>query len=722
MSRIKIVLHSDMCAGSGESLGNRVDMDICTDSYGLPYIPARRLKGCLRAAAEELEELGYSKATKENIEALFGDRYGKSGVITICDAILPGADFIHSWIESNRDSGSDAIKKAIHPERVSRIYSYTRGQTRLEKGVKVDGSLRFTNVLKHYDPMSENCKNEMEFSAPISIEADTDKMDLFKACCMSVRHIGLNRNRGLGNVSFEYIECNEESDLTDKKIQLGDSERYVLEYHVALDSSLTLPECDVIRTSVPSRSVIGVMAGRYLKKSAKDDLFDRLFLNGETIWSELTPVINGQKSYPVPMMIVKLKNVGGKLINRFSGQNGDDWKSAKPKTVESGYISFCGNDEIIADVPVRTEYHNSLRGQKEGTTGLYMQSSIDKGLIYGGTVEFPRELAEEVFKLLGPGKISFGRSRSAQYSVCHIVKTGNPEPVKNEMISISPGEPAYVVFRSDMLISGAQKVYSSEDRIRDYISEILSFENKIPEGKMDICAFSTIGGFHGMWQLQKPHIQVVKAGSIFCFTAKKETYPRSYRVGANLQEGFGLCEILSQDEMNRTSSIKEGYVDRAFLNTENDEVISEKFRSMVLANLCDELVSDNALSVSKQIAFLYKKSAVGNQKRKGIPQGRLRLLLAESESYVDLRKRIDEIKESDVDSETIGRRYECHELLDMIYGSDRNNISEEKMLGDGNNELVKEIDMMTRQRLIAEWKKPLSIALHAIHYSKGGRS
>ena len=88
----------------------------------------------------------------------------------------------------------------------------------------------------------------------------------------------------------------------------------------------------------------------------------------------------------------------------------------------------------------------------------------------------------EVYKLLGSGKISFGRSRSAQYSVCHIVKTRNPEPAKTEMISISPGEPVYVVLKSDMLLSGAQKIYSTEDQIREALSE-----------KLEITLFSVSG-------------------------------------------------------------------------------------------------------------------------------------------------------------------------------------------------------------------------------------
>ena len=56
MKKLRITLRSDLCAGSGESFGNSVDTDICISDAGLPYIPARRLKGCLRAEAVQLKQ------------------------------------------------------------------------------------------------------------------------------------------------------------------------------------------------------------------------------------------------------------------------------------------------------------------------------------------------------------------------------------------------------------------------------------------------------------------------------------------------------------------------------------------------------------------------------------------------------------------------------------------------------------------------------------------
>ena len=80
MDVIRITLRSDLCAGNGESRGNAVDTDIVLTADGLPRIPARRLKGCLRAAAEELAALG--DETAAYTAELFGDKAGRQGPAT----------------------------------------------------------------------------------------------------------------------------------------------------------------------------------------------------------------------------------------------------------------------------------------------------------------------------------------------------------------------------------------------------------------------------------------------------------------------------------------------------------------------------------------------------------------------------------------------------------------------------------------------------------------
>ncbi|HOJ38397.1 MAG TPA: hypothetical protein PLP99_11030 [Ignavibacteriales bacterium] len=48
---------SDTLPGSGESFTSYVDVDIVFDEYGIPYLPAKRIRGILRETAEELDNI-----------------------------------------------------------------------------------------------------------------------------------------------------------------------------------------------------------------------------------------------------------------------------------------------------------------------------------------------------------------------------------------------------------------------------------------------------------------------------------------------------------------------------------------------------------------------------------------------------------------------------------------------------------------------------------------
>lgn len=176
--KIKIELLSDMCPSSGEAYGSMVDTDIEYDSFGIPYISAKRLKGCLRESAFLLREWGW----KVPIEEIFGERGNRRGNLRLGNARVEGYSQYCLEIMQRRNSGD------VHPQKVLQFFSYIRTQTAMEDGVAKEGSLRVIRALKK----------------GLIFEAEAEIEDIYaqsmKEICNCTRNMGLNRTRGMGKL------------------------------------------------------------------------------------------------------------------------------------------------------------------------------------------------------------------------------------------------------------------------------------------------------------------------------------------------------------------------------------------------------------------------------------------------------------------------------------------------------------------------------------------
>jgi len=196
--RIKIILKSDLCAGSGYAFKGVIDSDTCFTSEGVPYIPARRLKGCLREAANLI------RIDSKVIEDLFGvSGSKKSGSLRIGNA------YPENYEELKDELKQLIVNNFIKKRDVMDFYTSVRAQTKIDRksGIADDSSLRYTRVINGvYGEDGE--RNERVFYSDVEFdEKDKDKVEQI---VQSLRNIGLHRNRGLGSVRCSLIdECAE---------------------------------------------------------------------------------------------------------------------------------------------------------------------------------------------------------------------------------------------------------------------------------------------------------------------------------------------------------------------------------------------------------------------------------------------------------------------------------------------------------------------------------
>lgn len=189
--RIEIILKSSTLTGSGEGFGAIIDTDIVFDEIGIPYIPAKRIKGCLRDSATEVSEMFNTSGI--NFPLDIDNTFGKEGQEKSCPVYFSNLTIEDyqankAWLQYYKKSN------LLSEESIINFFTEIRQQTAINEdtGVAKDHSLRTIRVIK----------KGHKFTGEIQVE-DTSIIDTLSLACLNMRHIGTKRNRGFGE-----IECN----------------------------------------------------------------------------------------------------------------------------------------------------------------------------------------------------------------------------------------------------------------------------------------------------------------------------------------------------------------------------------------------------------------------------------------------------------------------------------------------------------------------------------
>ena len=427
MYTIRIELMSDLCAASGDGYASVIDTDITTDSSGIPFIPARRLKGCLRNAAVYIG----SKLTDD----IFGTPGSvNGGSLRISDAQLDCADEL-----SHELSGT-----SLPPAAVTDLFSSTYASTAIsDDGRAKDNSLRFIRAVDRHAPWDEDSSLVFEAAADI----DDKYAEELGRICKALRHIGSKRTRGFGAVRCSLVRSADE-----KKQGIGIPEdiapdkRYILEYAVRLDECVMLPgqSSDETMDHISGQAVLGMLAGEYLKipgNTAQSEEFDRLFLGGGVSYSPLYISDSKLNEYiPAPAVFGKIKDEKGTIVDRSVKEN----LELRPKPLKKGCLSA---DMKLLSADTEIIYHNSISNKK----GLYTQLCLSRGQYFRGSITASGDDMKLIAGLLGSCDISVGRSRTAQYSHCTLAAS-RISRCEDKTIHVKPGDTLMYIFETDTVI------------------------------------------------------------------------------------------------------------------------------------------------------------------------------------------------------------------------------------------------------------------------------
>ena len=190
--KIEMELLSDAIPGSGEGIAGIIDGDITYNEFGIPHIPAKRIKGILRESARDLQDAGLLNA--DQIDRIFGVSGQEKGTeLKLADGHVPDYENLRDFLKTiTRGATYKKLASLFNQEAVLDYYCYTRSQTTINKnGVAQKDSLRTFRILKK--------KLKFYFNVVCPDGCEEDLENILKV----TRAFGTSRTRGTGEIKLQ---------------------------------------------------------------------------------------------------------------------------------------------------------------------------------------------------------------------------------------------------------------------------------------------------------------------------------------------------------------------------------------------------------------------------------------------------------------------------------------------------------------------------------------
>lgn len=583
--KIRIKLLSDLCVYSGETFNSIVDTDVVYDEYGLPYIPAKRLKGCMREAFLELVEFGVTGYDEAILIKLFGTEGTKAAAFSMSDA------YLERYEDLKQDLQNYGTKTLTHPQKVLNLYTYIRTQTSvdLKTGVAEENSLRSVRVVK----------KGVSFESDIVFQETVEKeeIELLKQAIRTVKHIGYHRSRGLGIVSIEVVEDdsvktdNQKACVVNGKVSEG---RNKLQYSIQLDSPMLCKcaEGNQAKTQVyiEGSKVLGMLAGA-MGAGAFQTMMNCATEDGDELIVSNAYIKHGtERCTPIPASLHKKKDQNYTRIANMNEERMEvyDMLSATATDVVLSPVGerFADADGYVEHVETEINYHhkrpdNKAVGHATGNdnSAFYQLESICKNQTFSGYILASEAQAVQICEILKNLKnVRMGVNKSTQYGDIRF-SIDKIEPILKKT-SGEKLQDFYVKLNAPVLLYNDSGMYSADvEVLKTYLQELLGVEDL--ELKQSFLRYETIGGFNVTWNRRKPTVTALGMGSICAFhteTGIDSAGIQHLFVGERVNEGYGEIEI-SWGTRNTTCTLKRAYEGCQASESENTDIIQQLLKA-----------------------------------------------------------------------------------------------------------------------------------------------
>lgn len=530
--KIRIELLSDLCTYSGETYNSLVDMDVIYDEYGIPYIPAKRIKGCLREAALEMQELGVISV--EEYHRLFGKEGNQKSTFWLSNAYIKDYKQILSGLKKFQ------LKELVTPQNVLEQYTSMRTQTavNLENGVADKTSLRTMRVVN----------KGVVFEAECAVQEEDKKN--FRNAVSLVKHMGVSRTRGLGLVCMTVDEKSEEKKWRGKreallalKEQLGEHNR--MEYQIHLNSAMICKSAQgnqaVTQDYIAGSKVLGLLASKM-----GDERYRNLMKNEGFQVSNAYIMSESKRCIPARISLQKIKDQSYKEDGTITLKDAVGGTVRTKEQMTAAGADYMDSENRICEVTTEISYHhqrpkNKAIGKATGLddgSSFYQLGAICADQTFGGYIYADKESAETILDTLAERKeIRMGYGKSSEFGAIdlNITNIRTPE-VHSEQVN-----DAVVTLASDVILYNENGMLTTDtETLKEYLEDIVNIADL--EIRRPFLRYETIGGYNTTWKCRKPIFHALGKGSVFVLHSDQgfdlDLLNRQF-IGERVAEGYG---------------------------------------------------------------------------------------------------------------------------------------------------------------------------------------
>lgn len=580
---LDIYLVSELCTATGSCTAGLIDTEIAHE-YGLPVIPAKRIKGALREVGKELVDWGVVEEAQ--LAALFGSAgQATSAILQVYDAHLygiPGYGIIEDYEElCSQLKRQDQLKANDVLAQFTDVHTHTAidGATSI-----VDtGTLRSIRVVNKGITM--RCKLELaEDDNTLAVAVE----ETLRMCVKGLRQLGLANTRGYGEVKCKLAplevhnsqQSNKSSDYRPLTFDTSGNEHKAAPFRLELEQPVIIAGSDGLyhncKDWIPGSALLGAIAAMYVddyqlgERAHEDETFSRIFLRGGVQFGYALPLVGGKVFAPCPAMWQQVKNTdrGYNLSNGVSPAApqlrsiGDmvylDWQQGK--SVLNRYKSekqvrmhharasnraigrALGTDITAAERAVGAFAVNAAdRGQ------LFQHVSLDMGRQFAGTLRGKARDIDVVLACLyrRDNRLRIGRSRTAEYGNVRFFSEGSDSPLLCPAQDERPiNRLALYLVTPMLLLDDAGRADPDPRWLTEQINNRLNCEAKVQAQRLK---YTVLSGFNTKWRLPKPHRPALDAGSSIVLAMKRSLSPKELEAvlwGWNVGEGDGQVRAI----------------------------------------------------------------------------------------------------------------------------------------------------------------------------------